>query len=720
MILSRKIFVLCWYYFLLSSTLFANNIDSLENVLSKKVEAGSDKEQMTIYLELGVANLAVRSNDKSLEYLLKAEFLAEELDETAFKYKVQYKLGLCYSASHKYGEAISVLTKLIKNISEIGGKPLGDASYRLASIYQSIGNNELAFEYHFKALQIREELGDQKGVASSFYQVGGIHFYQLNYHKAIEYYEKCLILAEEINHKVLKLSTFGALGGAYSRMNKRELSLEYNLKAFKLLMALAGQPQLSYITSNLGDNYQTLGDYEKALGYFIQSHERNIENKDQWGQIISTQKIGEIYIAKGDQKKGLKYLRESLVLAQNLGARPIMLDVYKSLASNLDNVGEYQEANKYYRNFSELKDSLRNEATLQKMSNTKMQYEITKKEKDIIKRSAELQNTYRKFLMIGLFALMIIFWQLHSKFKSQTEHSKIQTEKNYKIQQQNVELEKAHFRQIETNQLLQEQNEQDLIQNKKLERKNDELQRFAYIASHDLKEPLRNIGSFATLLKRRFRGKLGTDADEYIDFITTNVSSMYDLLHEVLMYSKLENEETYEEPVSLNEVVDTVMATLKGKIMEHNVDITVADLPEVKGHKFHLNQLFQNLISNSIKYTNQDNPKVEIGYRKNFAGNDLVYFVKDNGIGIDMEFKDRVFEIFKRLHRKDEYEGSGVGLAICKKIVNQNSGEIWVESEVDKGATFYFTLNIETQMPQMPPRHKRISIKAQGLGMEMN
>ena len=148
--------------------------------------------------------------------------------------------------------------------------------------------------------------------------------------------------------------------------------------------------------------------------------------------------------------------------------------------------------------------------------------------------------------------------------------------------------------------------------------------------------------------------------------------------------------------------------------MEHNVDIKVDNLPDVKGHKSHFNQLFQNLISNSIKYTSQDNPKVEIGCRENFEGNGLVYFVKDNGIGIDMEFKDRVFEIFKRLHGKDEYEGSGVGLAICKKIVNQNNGEIWVESELDKGATFYFTLNIETEMT---PRELESPVEIQSLGM---
>ncbi len=714
--LSQKRNFLVFISFLVMPLLYGSNLDSLENILNVRINGDDTKEEVLLYIELGEANLLARRTEKALENFLAAESIVRKLKEPELKSKIQYKLGLCYNASHKYDEAISILTKLIQDISGDGGKSLGDACYRLAKAYQSIGNFELAFEYHFKALQIREELEDRNAIAFSLYQIGGVHFYQLNYHKAIEYYEKCLEVAEELDHKVLKLTSFGALGGAYSRMNQRELSLEYNLKAYNLSMALDNQPQLSYITFNLGDNYQTLGEYDKALEFFIQSYERNIKDKDQWGHISSTKKIGEIYMVLGNREKGLKYLRESLVLAQDLGARPILLDVYKSLATHLDNIGEYKEANMYYRNFSELKDSLRNEATLQKMSDTKMQYEITKKEKDILKRDAELQNTYRNFLIVGLFALMVILWQLHSKYKSQTEHNKIQTEKNYQIQQQNVELEKAHLKQVETNQLLKEQNEQSLIQNKKLERKNDELQRFAYIASHDLKEPLRNIGSFATLLKRRFKGKLGEDADEYINFITTNVSRMYDLLHEVLMYSKLENEEIYEESVSLNGVVDTVIATLKGKIMEHNVDIIVSELPDVKGHRSHLSQLFQNLISNSIKYTNQSNPKVEIGIKEGFQGNDLVYFVKDNGIGIDMEFKERVFEIFKRLHGKDEYEGTGVGLSICKKIVNQNHGEIWVESEVGKGATFYFTLNIETEMPRSKAASP-VGMESLGLGL---
>lgn len=711
---SRKKYLIPFLLILITSTLSASSLDSLESVLRLKITSNNVNDQLDAYFELGQAYYDHKELDKALEYLLTAESLAVKLKKDKLKLEIQYKLGRCYSSRHQYDESIVVFTKLVKELNGREDKEHASACYWLAKAYQVRGNSELAFEYHFKTLQIREKLKDVKGVAFSNYQIGNIHFNQGNYHKSIEYYEKCLDITEKLELIPLQLAAYGAIGGAYSRLGQIDLSLDFNLRAYNLSIATKGKPSFSYITFNLGDNYQVLEEYDKALDFFMQSHELNIESNDLWGQIQSTKAIGEIYITKGNTKRGMKYLRESLDIAQGLGARPIMIDVYSSLARNLEEVGEHQEANKYYREFIALKDSLVNEATLEKMSDTKMKYEMSQKERDIQRRDAQLQNTYRNFLIVGLLALMVILWQLHTKYKTQTEHNRVEREKNYKIQQQNEELEKVHLKQVETNQLLTDQNEQILNQNKSLEVKNEELQRFAYIASHDLKEPLRNIGSFATLLKRRFKGQLGKDADEYIDFITTNVSRMYDLLHEVLMFSKLENEEIIDEWTPLNEVIQTVQETLRGKIMEQNVDFNIADLPAVKGHRSHLMQLFQNLISNSIKYNKSDQPLIQIGMKTNYEGNDRVYFVKDNGIGIDMEFKERVFEIFKRLHGKDEFEGTGVGLAICKKIVTQANGDIWVDSNVGEGSTFYFTLNVDTKFSDITMVKNKEAI-AQGI-----
>ncbi len=715
MILSRKILLYIFFLFFHITNVSANTLDSLENVLRAKITGNNVNEQLSAYFELGKAYFNNKENDKALEYLLATESLAKKLKNKDVYNQVRQKLGACYSARHENDLAIETYTNLIKDISKDDLPLLGKTYHQLAKIYRFQGNYELSFDYHYKALQIREELNDENGVAESYYQIGSIHFRQGNFHKSIEYFNKSLELAEKLEYEKYIIYNYGAIGGSYSRLGQVELSKEFNLKAFNLSMATTQKNGLSFFAFNLGDNYQALGNLEEALKYFEQAHTLNIEANNRWGQINTNKAIGEIYIDKNNKEKGLNHLNKSLEIAQDLGARSKLPDVYISLARNHQYIGNYKESNFYYQNFIALKDSLVNEATIQKMADTKAQYEITQKEKALQKRDSQLQDMYRNFLIAGLFALIIFLWQVTNKYRTQTKHNKTQREKNEKIQQQNEELAKVHLTQVETNQLLKEQNEKILLQNNSLENKNEELQRFAYIASHDLKEPLRNIGSFATLLKRRFKGQLGKDADEYIDFITTNVSRMYDLLHEVLMYSKLENEEITSEWISLNKIVQTVKETLRGKIMEQNVTVNIDQLPEVKGHRSHLMQLFQNLISNSIKYNKNEKPLVEVGLQYNVNGHERVYFVKDNGIGLDMEFKERVFEIFKRLHGKDEFEGTGVGLAICKKIVNQNHGDIWVESEVGEGATFYFTLNIETRMPEI--ESSKIEVAVQGIPM---
>ena len=679
----------------LSST--AMNLDSLEQVLAPKISGNNYVEQLEAYFKLGEAHLGKNNTDKAIEYLLAAEVLAKKLNRNNTLAKIQYQIGNCYIASQEYQKAIETLSELVKDINTEGGKPLGDAYYKLAKAYQTIGNNELAFDYHFKSLKIREQLEDRKGIAQSFYQIGGVHFFQGNYHKSIEYYEKSLKIGEQLENPRLQLSSLGAIGAAFARLDRVEESLKYNLEAFEIAKAVDNRVGLAYVAFNLGDAYHVMGDYDKALEYIEESHRIKESLHDRWGQIGSTQAIGEIYIEKGNFKKGINYIRQSLNIAQSLGAKPRLLEVYESLAENLETNGDYKEANQYYRKYFDLKDSLVNEQTLQKMSDTKLNHEIDKREIEMEKRDTQLSHLYNYLIWGGFFFLSLVFWQLFQKYKTQEANSRLQREKNEKIQQQNDELEQAHLTQLETNKLLTNQNNQITEQNQALELKNDELQRFAYIASHDLKEPLRNIGSFATLLKRRFHGKLGTDADEYIDFITTNVSRMYALLHEVLMFSKLDNEEIDLEWVDLNDVINTVQDTLKGKIMERHVQLTSARMPMLKIHHSHMTQLFQNIISNSIKYNDKEEPIIEIGHTIG-REDEFVFYIRDNGIGIDMEFKERVFEIFKRLHGKNEYEGTGVGLAICKKIVNQYGGRIWVESAVGQGATFYFTLPTTERM----------------------
>ena len=223
-----------------------------------------------------------------------------------------------------------------------------------------------------------------------------------------------------------------------------------------------------------------------------------------------------------------------------------------------------------------------------------------------------------------------------------------------------------------------------------LARSNEELKQFAYIASHDLKEPLRTVSNYVQLLSRRYKGKLDADAEEFIYFTVDGVARMQALIDDLLEYSRVDAQVNSHTPTDCEAVVDQVLGGLRAAIEESGAVISRDPLPNVNGNSRQLAQLFQNLIGNAIKFRGDDAPNVHISAREEV--NQWIFSVRDNGIGIDQEFFERIFAVFQRLNRRDEYSGTGMGLAICKKIVKRHSGRIWLESKAKEGATFYFSI----------------------------
>jgi Bacteriophytochrome (light-regulated signal transduction histidine kinase) len=223
-----------------------------------------------------------------------------------------------------------------------------------------------------------------------------------------------------------------------------------------------------------------------------------------------------------------------------------------------------------------------------------------------------------------------------------------------------------------------------------LSRTNDELRQFAYVASHDLQEPLRTIGSYTQLLAKRYKGRLDGDADEFVRFIVEGVSRMHGLLNDMLAYSRVTD--ITEKPMrtaSAEGILQTALMNLEATIKENDAEITWDPLPNVTADEIQLSQVFQNLIGNAIKYRRSERPIIHISAEQ--VDGEWLFRVQDNGIGFDGKFKERIFGIFKRLHGKD-LPGTGMGLAICKKIVERHGGRIWAESVPGEGSLFQFTL----------------------------
>ena len=223
-----------------------------------------------------------------------------------------------------------------------------------------------------------------------------------------------------------------------------------------------------------------------------------------------------------------------------------------------------------------------------------------------------------------------------------------------------------------------------------LSRSNTELQQFAYVASHDLQEPLQVIKGFLKLFEKRYKDNLDEKGREFISFTIDGAKRMQDLIRDLLEYSRVGHKTKEFNPIECSVILERALFNLKVAIEKSRAQVTYDNLPTIMVDATQFTSLFQNLIGNAIKFHGAEAPRIHISAE--LKGNEWLFSVSDNGIGIDLKFIDKIFAVFQRLHTRDEYPGTGIGLAVCKKIVEQHGGRIWVESELQKGSTFYFTL----------------------------
>lgn len=249
-----------------------------------------------------------------------------------------------------------------------------------------------------------------------------------------------------------------------------------------------------------------------------------------------------------------------------------------------------------------------------------------------------------------------------------------------------------------------------LLQSEELRRSNAELEQFAYVASHDLQEPLRMVASYMQLLAERYQGRLDARADKYIGYAVDGARRMQALINDLLALSRVNSRGAEFERIDCNAIIHRVTHDLQMRIRDSSALIECDDLPTVSADPAQLAQLFQNLIGNALKFRSEDQPRVRITVRQ--QQNRWLFAFQDNGIGIAPEHAEQIFVLFQRLHSRHKYEGTGIGLSICKKIVERHGGTIWVESELGKGATFKFTLPVSRAGSTRPKQERKEAVNA--------
>ncbi|MEZ4884713.1 MAG: ATP-binding protein [Chitinophagales bacterium] len=693
----------------------ATNIDSLQSLIIEYEQDQVKDKLMTIHHEMGDYYYGEKAYQKAIDsYNLSLEF-ARKLDQSTFTIDNLYKIGRMSILLQNSTDAIEVLSEAYElAISEPTPDltKIGKIANYLSKTYKEIGNLELAYQYRLKALQIFEELQDSSNIAASKFELGNIFFYQNQYKTAIQYYKQSWELALQVHIVGLEMASIGSIGSAYDRLEQTEKSLEYNLLALKIAEENNLESQQADALHNVASNYHSLGECNKALDFYKKSLSYKQKHENKFGEVGTLRAISSVYLDMGYNSLALQYLKEALKIAEEIDSDTRRIDVYQRLALAYEQSGKPTEACTYMKAYMALKDSVMNQNTLEAMAQAKTRYEVDKREREItfLKKENEVLGKNREITSLRMMALVglvlgLVLLLLIAAFYygSQKRYNKLLEEKTAHIAIQNSQLEKMNKQLEDVNQsqktfnhVLAAKNQQIELQNKQLENTNEELKQFAYVASHDLKEPLRMIGSYTSLIKRRYTKHLDEGAQEFMGYITDATNRMNNLLEDLLSYSRINTHNQQKESINIHEVIEGVLANLHLDIQQKNAQIRIHELPKISANRSQMSQLFQNLVSNALKFSDSEHPEIEISAQTN--GKMHVFSVKDNGIGIDPEYQQKIFEMFSRLHTRQEYEGTGIGLATCKKIVERHGGIIWVESEKHKGCTFYFTLPYDNKM----------------------
>ena len=610
-------------------------------------------------------------------------------------------MGYIYEDHRLYGNACSEYEKAL----EVQNFPIFQklSVYNdLAIAYRKSKNYQKAKEYHLKALDMAKMNNELEMVEFGYDGLGTLYYIAGDYDKAADYYLQSLSCSERRNKPINMIITLKNLTEIYTAAKHNDMALQSVEKAYqlavkqkdkdastKVMICYANtlceigryadaiskiQESLKIVENDtnlvatkvnaylsLGDIYYKQNNFDKASECFnfCLKEKNNLSGFNLAKLYID---LGDIFLTKKDTKNAELQYNEGLAMAQEYELLPLVQKAHQGLYELFKGKNETKSALFHLELANQLRDSLNSEEKTKRIAELQFRYDLDRSEKEI----QELKFRENKFTLVGglaitsvlILLLVFIIWM-----RGQNNNSLIN--KNKEIEQQN----------------------------KRLAESNEILRQFAYASAHDLKEPLRNIGSFVTLIQRRFGKDLPAECNEYMGYVTTGVTKMNNLLVDLLAYSTLIMNKDHEKESSvLGDVIKEIKQNLQSTIQTKNATIVCFDhAPMVSMSKLHTTQLLQNLISNGIKFVNEKTPLIKIE-SKDTEENTLIT-VEDNGIGIKKEYSEKVFHLFQRLHKNDSrYEGTGVGLAICKNIVEKYNGQIWFESVENQGTKFFIQL----------------------------
>ncbi len=617
--------------------IFQKQFTEAENILEKALI--SSQENQNIYQEIGVLNTLVQLHIEKRN-LIKAEKLSDEVS-LLINYETPDELIIEYFQSVM---TINIRTHNFTKVAEIAEK-----SFRLC---RSLNNIE--------------------GEIKTLNAIGIVHAIKGEYKQAFEVFWKSHDKSLEIDFRLMTARTLINIGNIFSSLYNYEEARRQHSKVLNDYLDQIDTFTYVVLCHNLGGTNIHLGNDKEALEYFLQGLETAKNEKNYNLQAALLYEISKLY-SDIDLEKALEYVQQTQAVLENN-------NINSGVESNVINLAEIYFKQKKY------------EAALEKGLESLELCKGIKNKKTLVRVYKLLSQVYK---ILGFFEKSLNFYELYHGLQTELhqEMRKKQTlelEIRYDLKEKENEI-KLLKTDMELQKVELEFANEIAAQSELIKQANESIKQFTYAVSHDLKEPLRMIGSFTSLIGRKVKKFDDSTLNEYMGFVTDGVERMTAMLNGMLDYARVGQHSYTTEEVDLMQIVSDVILTLRVSVQENNADITFDEMPTLTTNKVLISQLFQNLIGNAIKFRKKDvDPKIHVAVKD--ENKRFVFSVQDNGIGIADDKKEKVFDLFTRLHTKEEYEGTGIGLAMCKKIIQILHGEIWIESEYGIGTTFNFSI----------------------------
>ena len=562
---------------------------------------------------------------------------------------------------------------------------------------------DTALNYALEALKLIKTISNKEKECYIYYLISNIYCYKGQFKLALEYADSAKELIKHVKDSFIKHKVYNILGVIYYNFSEYVNALNNFLKALEFIKEEEDkyQNEIAGLYLNIANLCFRNKDYTNAFEALEDSIKIMHQIQNEFGMYLCYNTYGNIYIELEDIEQAETYYKKGLIIAEKINNLRNLATIYNNLAQVYEKKKELAKALEFVSNSLKINKQLKREAAIAVDYRRIgiISFELNQIDKGIefleqaYELSYQLENKTEALLSLEKLAdysAQAKKWELAYKYR--TKHSELRDEIFNDQKAKTVsELQIRHQleRRKRETELLKASEERIRLYADKLEDSNQELERFAHTASHDMKEPLRMIHSYLGLITRKVKKYEDETLNEFLHYAVDGANRMQNLITEMLKLAQL-SKDTDMKPVDVNDVMVLVFKNLQTIIQEKNAVLKYENLPVVTGNISLLTQLFQNLIGNGIKYNRSEQPIITI--RVNETETAYHFEIEDNGIGIKEEDYKRVFEMLTRLNNRTEFEGTGIGLATCKRIVEKHNGRIWVVSEYGEGSNFQFFL----------------------------